>query len=161
MQNLKASELMAEIYRMTLRLNKTTYEKILNISKKNGESISEVTRNLIDKGLAIEVSSKEMDLIAKIIREQLSVILNPAVERLAALSAKGALMSAISTFLNVQALLDIVDKSKRKDVLDFYDKAREKGLEFMKGNEGTNMLNYVKILQREYEAKENLNKKTF
>lgn len=152
---------MAEIYRMTLRLNKTTYEKILNISKKNGESISEVTRNLIDKGLAIEVSSKEMDLIAKIIREQLSVILNPAVERLAALSAKGALMSAISTFLNVQALLDIVDKSKRKDVLDFYDKAREKGLEFMKGNEGTNMLNYVKILQREYEAKENLNKKTF
>jgi len=116
---------MAEVYRMTLRLNERTYKKILNISESNGESISETT------------------------------------ERLASLSAKGALMSAVSTFLNVQAILDLVDISKRKDVLLMYENTRKKGVEFMKGNEGTDMTNYVTNLQAEHQAKKDLRKKVF
>ena len=141
-----------------LRINQKVYDRINNISEQTGDSIAEATRNLIDKGLAIEVSSKEMDLIAQVVREQLEIIIKPYMERLAAISAKGALMSAESTFLNVQALLDIVETSKRKNVLDLYEKARKRGVEFMQSNNGTDIRPYIKQIVNENEIDKKVGK---
>ena len=72
-------------------------------------------------------------MIVDIIDEQLRAIMKPHVERLAALSAKGAIMSATSTFLNAQALADFVPVDKRKDLVEVYEKARLKGVAYVKG----------------------------
>lgn len=141
-----------------LRVNQDIYTKINNIAEQTGDSVAETTRNLIDKGLAIEVSSKEIDLISQVVREQLEIIIKPHIERLAAISAKGALMSAESTFLNVQALLDIVEVSKRKNVLDLYEKARKRGVEFMQANRGTDIRTYIREIINETEIDKKVKK---
>lgn len=42
-------------------------------------------------------------------------------------------MSATSTFLNAQALADFVPVEKRKELVDTYEKARLKGVAYVKG----------------------------
>ena len=72
-------------------------------------------------------------MITEIIDERLRAILKPQVERLASISAKGAIMSATSTFLNAQELADLVPSNKQKDLLEIYEKARLKGVTYVKG----------------------------
>lgn len=81
----------------------------------------------------IEVAADNIDLVTKIIDERLRAILKPHVERLASISVKGAIMSATSTFLNAQALADFVPVEKRRDLVETYEKARFKGVAYVKG----------------------------
>ena len=52
-------------------------------------------------------------------------------ERLAALSSKGGHMAARATFLNVQALMDLVPPENRKDVRAMYENASKKAVAYM------------------------------
>lgn len=74
--------------------------------------------------------------------------MKPHVERLTALSAKGAIMSATSTFLNAKALADFVPPDKRKDLAEAYEKARLKGVDYVKG----------RVSDSEKEVQENIKK---
>lgn len=149
---------MAKIREIHLRLNEDIYKKIENISNASGDSFSEITRVLINKGLAIDTSKNEIDFISSVIREQLEIILRPQIDRLASISSKATLMSAEATFLNVQALLDLVDTSKRKNVLTMYENARKKAVDFLKGNNGTDIRGFVKDMIIENEVNKNINK---
>lgn len=112
-----------------------THDQIENINRfaeVKGYNFSEAVRELCDKGLQIQVSNDNIDLVVEIIEERLRAILKPQVERLAALSVKGAVMSATSSYLNAQALVDFVPKEKRREFLEVYEKARLKGIAYVK-----------------------------
>lgn len=126
--------------RYSLSLDDETYEKVENIVKKTGKSRAEVSRELIIKGLASEWVEESSDLIADIIRQQMEIVIKPHIERLASLSSKSGMMSATSTFLNVQALMDLVPTEKRKDVRPMYEKARKMSVEYMRNK--TDNYNY-------------------
>lgn len=117
---------------MHLRISDDIYNKVTEMSKKTGESVAEVTRKLIEKGLASEWVNENDDLIASIVRQQLDIVLKPHVERLAKLSSKTGHMASTAAFLNVQALQDLVAPEKRKDVVDMYNKARKMAVGYMK-----------------------------
>ena len=106
---------------------------IEKIARRDGKSFADTVRGLCDEAIKIQVSSDNIDLVAGIIDERLRSILRPHVERLASLSAKGAIMSATSTFLNAQALADFVPYEKRKELVETYEKARIKGVAYVKG----------------------------
>ena len=121
---------------MTKRISKTftdeQAEVIEKISKREGRSFADTVRSLCDEAIKLQASNDNIDLITGIIDERLSAILKPHVERLASLSAKGAIMSATSTFLNAQALSDFVPKERRKDFVESYEKAKLKGIAYVK-----------------------------
>ena len=54
------------------------------------------------------------------------------VERICSLSSKTGHMAATATFLNTQALVDIVPHERRKDIRPMYDSARKKAVEYMR-----------------------------
>ena len=116
-----------------IRLDSKTDEQIQAIAKKNGDSMNETIRKLINKGLAVEWNEENLNEIAKIVREQLSVILKPHIERLAALNSKTLHMAATSTYLNVQALQDLVPLERKKDVVPMYEKARKMAVAYARG----------------------------
>lgn len=124
-----------EFYKTTIRLDKETYNQLNAISKKTNESLAEVIRQVIKKGLANEWVDENKDVVAHIVREQMEVVLKPHVERLAKLSAKTGIMATTSTFLNVQAFQDLVPAERRKEPRDMYDKARKKAIEYMRTKE--------------------------
>lgn len=115
------------------RFTEKQLESINRYAEVKGYSVSEAIRTLCQKGLEIEVSNDNINLIVEIIDERLRAILRPQVERLASISAKGAIMSATSTFLNAQALADFVPVGRRRDVVEVYEKSRLKGVAYVKG----------------------------
>lgn len=115
-----------------LRINDDIYEKVKNIADKKGESVSEVFRQLVNDGLTLEVGNENKDVLASIVRDEVSAVLKQSVERLASLSAKSGTMAATAAFLNVQALMDLVPKERQKNVREMYESARKKAVEYMK-----------------------------
>lgn len=118
--------------RFSVCVDDDTYEKLINITQVSGDSLAEVSRKLIKKGLAKEFVEDSEDIISKVVRQQLEVVLKPHIERLAALSSKSGHMSATAAFLNVQALIDLVPKENKKNVKTMYESARKKAVEYMR-----------------------------
>lgn len=118
--------------RYTLCVTEEMYEKIYNICKIEGKGMAEVTRELIEKGLAYEWVDKNTELISMVVRRQLENVLKPHVERLAALESKTGHAAATSMFLNVQAFMDLVDEEKRRIPKEMYERARKKAVEYMR-----------------------------
>ena len=121
-----------ELRKISVKLYSRQYETIEAIANKNGESISEVVRKLIDQALSERVVEQNTDLMTKIIRQQLEATLKPHVERICAISSKGGHMAAASAFLNTQALMDLVPVERKKDARQMYENARKKAVAYMK-----------------------------
>lgn len=122
----------AELRKTSVKLYQRQYEAIERMAKNQGMSISDVMRELIDRALTEKVAEENTDLIAHVVRKQVEVVMKPHIERLAALSSKGGHMAARATFLNVQALMDLVPSENRKDVRSMYDNASKKAATYMK-----------------------------
>lgn len=115
---------------MYFRVDKELHDQIVAVSEKNGISMNEAARKLMTKGLGVMWQEENSDMLAHLIRDSLSIILKPYVERLAALESKTLHMAATSTFLLVQTLQDLVPVERRKDVLPLYEKARKMAVEY-------------------------------
>jgi hypothetical protein len=124
--------MMAEDFQMLhIRVTKEKYQQIKDVAGKNRIAIADLIRQYIDEGLTERIVDEHTDLIAHVVKKQLEVVLKPHVERLAALSSKGGHMAARATFLNVQALMDLVPPENRKDVRAMYDSASKKAVAYM------------------------------
>lgn len=123
---------MAILLQKQVRFTSKQIEDINRFAEIKGYNFSEAVRELCDKSLQIQVSNDNIDLVAEIIEERLQLILKPQVERLAAISAKGAIMSATSSYLNAQAIVDFIPKERRREFFDVYEKARLKGIAYVK-----------------------------
>jgi hypothetical protein len=118
--------------RFTITLDENTYNQIKILSDKRGEGLTETTRYLLDRGLSLEYSDQSLDLISQIVRKQMELVIKPHVERLARLSSKTGHMAATSTFLNAQALMDLVPDDRRREIRTMYANARKQAVQFMK-----------------------------
>lgn len=124
--------MVAEDFQMVhLRIPKEKYGQLKAIAGKKQVAIADLLREYIDQGLTERVVDENADFIAHIVKKQLEVVLKPHVERLAALSAKSGHMAARATFLNVQALMDLVPSENRKDVRAMYESASKKAVAYM------------------------------
>ncbi len=139
--------------RISITFSDNQAEVIEKISKREGTSFADTVRSLCDEAIKLQVSNDNINLITEIIDERLRSILKPQVERLASLSAKGAIMSATSTFLNAQALSDFVPADKRRDLVETYEKARLKGIAYVKGRTTDTEEEVQEVIKREVELK--------
>lgn len=126
------SEDSKSFYRTSVIVDKETHELLKKLAESKNESMANVIRDTIKKGLASEWIDENTELVANIVRQQMEAVIKPHVERLAKIGSKSGHMSATATFLNVQALQDLVPKEKRKNVIEMYENARKKSVEYMK-----------------------------
>lgn len=124
--------------RVTITFTDKQSELIENISIKRNTSFADVVRELCDEALKIQANTDNIDMITEILDERLRSILKPQVERIVAIAVKGAIMSSTSTFLNAQALVDLVPQDKRREFNDIYEKARLKGIAYVKNRYSEN-----------------------
>lgn len=117
--------------RINVTFDEDTYNTIKVIAERNNTSMSDVVREYTYQGLKAQVGADNIDLITKIIREQLQAILKPSVERICSISAKAGVMSAAATFLNAEAINKFVPVEQQEEVRDVYETARKKGIAYM------------------------------
>lgn len=118
--------------RVNVTFSEKDFEELNKLEKMTGKKKSEIVREFYFKGLQIDGANEGLGIIAEVIHEQLKSILDPQVERLASISAKSAITSATSMYLNAQALVDFVPKEKQKEFVEVYEKARLKGIAYVK-----------------------------
>lgn len=119
-------------HKVTFRLSNDVYKQLDKISKNRDESLSNVIREYISKGLAKDYVEGSKDIISTIVREEMKAVLKPSVERLAKLESKSGHIAATAAFLNVQALMDLVPAERQKEVRIMFSKARVMAVNYMK-----------------------------
>ena len=118
--------------RNTITFDPDTYKKIKNIADKEGKSQACVVRDLVDEALTLRVSTENIDMITMIIREQLRDVMQPQIERLAALSAKTCVQSAASTILCAETISKLLPIELQQDFVEVYEAAKKKGVAYTK-----------------------------
>lgn len=117
-----------EHHRINVTFDNATYKQIKLIADRNHCSLSEVVRQYIADGLNGDLTKSNLDFIGAMIREQMEVILSPAVERLAALSTKTCIQASASAYLNAEALAKLVPLELQTDLEETYIAARRKAV---------------------------------
>ena len=92
------------------------YKQVKLLADKNGMSISEAVRTLVSQSLDGELSRSNLDYISKIIRTQLRDVMQPSVERLAALSAKTCVQAGTAAYLSAEAIAKFVPDTLQEDI---------------------------------------------
>jgi hypothetical protein len=110
-----------------------TYNQIKLVADKRGKSMSELVREWSMEGLNGTLTQNNLDVLAPIIREQLSSVLNPAVERLSSLSAKACIQAGAAAYLSAEAILKFVPDEEKEEVAKTYEAARKKSVQYMRG----------------------------
>ena len=118
--------------KLTVLLTEQEFEQIKALAAKTRKSMSEVARNYIVQGMRGEVTEKNIDFLAPIIREQLQSVLDPKMERLIALQAKTCIQASTSTYLTADAILKFVPPGQRTEVKESYDAAKKQAIIYMK-----------------------------
>ncbi len=118
--------------RVTITLDKTTYTQLKNIADKNHISISEAVRRYLDAGLNGSLAASNIDYISNIIRDQLRIVMQPSIERLAALSAKTCIQASTAAYLTAETIARFVPVELQEEVQEVYEDARKKGVRYTK-----------------------------
>ena len=118
--------------RVTITLDKTTYTQLKNIADKNHISISEAVRRYLDAGLNGSLAASNINYISNIIREQLRIVMQPSIERLAALSAKTCIQASTAAYLTAETIARFVPVELQEEVQEVYEDARKKGVRYTK-----------------------------
>lgn len=121
---------MSKKHRLTVTLDDENYLQIQNIAHKQGKSMSEILRTAAMESLTVSINVENIDMITDIIRTQLRDILQPSVERLATLSAKTCVQAAAAAYLAAEAIGKFVPPAQQEDVVEAYNQARRKGVEY-------------------------------
>lgn len=104
---------------------KRQLEKYAN--KHHNGNISIAIREFIDKGLAINSYKDEITFLRQMINEELEATLNPYMNRIIAISSKGAIMSASSHFSLAEVLASLVDPRYRRNLEEILTESKKKG----------------------------------
>ncbi len=118
--------------RVTVTLDRVTHNQLKNIADKNHISISEVMRRYVEAGLNGNLAEENINYISTIIREQLRIVMQPSIERLAALSAKTCIQASAAAYLTAETIARFVPVELQEDVASVYEDARKKGVKYTK-----------------------------
>lgn len=124
--------------RINLTVEATTYAELekLAAQKGKGVTIPDVIREQIDRGLTTNYEVENIDLITRILQEQLSAMIVPAVERLAALNSKTCVQAATAAYLTAETINKFVPTQYQEDFNLVYEKAKKKGVAYTR-NKGS------------------------
>lgn len=103
-----------------------------SVAKERGCSKSEIIREAIDRGLTSMGAKGNDAYMTEIVEQSLKKILQPSVERLAAISAKAAHITAADYFMNIWFATRGYDAASYDEIEQVAQTARQMGIEYLK-----------------------------
>ena len=117
--------------RTSVTFDDEIYRQLKLIADKNGDSVAGTVRDLVQRSLDGELAAANITFIAGIIREQLKDVMQPYVERLAAISAKSGVQAGAAAYLAAEAIAKFVPVNMQAEVSETYEQARKKAVAYM------------------------------
>ena len=117
-----------QLVKVDVKISKSKKEQLEKYANKyhNG-NVSMALREFIDKGLSINSYKEEISFLRQMINEELEATLNPYMNRLIAISSKGAVMSASSHFALADVLYRFVPPEHRRNLEEALVENKKKG----------------------------------
>ncbi len=117
--------------RTSITFDDEIYRQLKLIADKNGDSVAETVRELVQDSLDGKLTAANLTFITNIIREQLKDVMQPFVERLAALNAKTGVQAGAAAYLAAEAIAKFVPDHMQAEVSETYEQARKKAVSYM------------------------------
>ena len=137
---------------INFRLSSETEELLSRIAQAEGKNRSEVIRDLIEKGLAAGGYLPGVRDMDEIVRDTMNSILQPAVSRLAAVSAKAAHIGAAAFFMSVYAARSAAPEEQREELDAAAAQARRLGVEYLKLSRDQNLDEWLEGANRKMQS---------
>lgn len=122
---------------LQILFTKEEYENLKKYAALSDTSMSNAVREFTRRGLAGELTEKNIDFLTPIIREQLKSIVDVKIERLAAMTAKTCIQAGTAAYLSAEALNSFVPIQHQREFMDSYDAARKKAIQYLKAGNST------------------------
>lgn len=116
--------------RISITFDDETYKQLKNIASRNNISIAETVRGYTCEMLNGQVSRYNVDLISRILRQELQAVLGRYFERLIALQAKTCVQAGTAAYLSAEALSSFVPNQLQRDFVEAYEAARKKAVQY-------------------------------
>lgn len=114
------------------RCSASTYDAISKIAIEQKKPKAQVVRDLVEAGLVTKGYKQDEEHLEKLVSSTVKSALKPAVERLAAISAKAAQISGAAFFMNIYMGQLMLDEDDREAVKEISAEARKLGIEYLK-----------------------------
>lgn len=116
--------------RVYVTLTPSLHKQVKNIAMKKNCSVSDVMRELTEYALNIQVTQENLDYMSSFLRDQLNDCMRPYMDRIISLQAKTCIQAGTAAYLSAEAIRKFVPSEEQLNVVDSYDAARKKALEY-------------------------------
>ncbi len=118
-------------HKRSIRFKAKSIEEMEKLASIRGTTVSDIVREYVEKGLAINAYQQETDLITEIIRQEIREALEPQINRIIKILMKIGKASAGSMYVNFN-LLQQIAQDQGATILPSIERSLRQGVEYMK-----------------------------
>ena len=108
------------------------HKLLSGLAQKRHLSLSEYVRRTLEDGASVDGCKNDIDFIRRHIREELSNIINPKVERIVKLVVKSGIVSAAGYFLNAEMLAEFIPPTHQRELQDVLLESKKQGVVYFR-----------------------------
>lgn len=118
-------------HKRSVRFKANSIEEMEKLAAIRGVYVSDIVREYVEKGLAVDGYKNDIDFITEIIHRELKEVLEPQVNRIVKLLMKIGKASAGTMYSNLK-LVQLVTDEDEQAYFDMVNKSLRLGVEYMK-----------------------------
>ena len=118
-------------HKRSVRFKAKSIEEMEKLAAIRGLTVSDIVREFVEKGLAVDGYKNDIDFITEIIHRELKEVLEPQVNRIVKLLMKIGKASAGTMYSNLK-LVQLVTDEDEQAYFEIVNKSLRLGVEYMK-----------------------------
>ena len=120
-----------EELKRSIRFKAKSIEDMKKLAAVRGISVSDIVREFVEKGLAVDGYKSDIDFITEIIHKELKEVLEPQINRIVKMFMKIGKVSAGTMYSNL-SLIQMISDEDQEAFYEMINKSLRLGVEYMK-----------------------------
>lgn len=120
-----------EEHKRSVRFKAKSIEDMEKLAAARGISVSDIVREFVEKGLAVDGYKSDIDFITEIIHKELKEVLEPQINRIVKMLMKIGKVSAGTMYSNL-SLIQLISDEDQEAFYEMINRSLRLGVEYMK-----------------------------
>ena len=120
-----------EELKRSIRFKAKSIEDMKKLAAVRGISVSDIVREFVEKGLAVDGYKRDIDFITEIIHKELKEVMEPQINRIVKMLMKIGKVSAGTMYSNL-SLIQMISDEDQEAFYEMINRSLRLGVEYMK-----------------------------